>query len=443
MRAQHRAVAIVLAFAAGFAVPAAAQPSPPPGPIVWTPALPSNEGFAHLEAFRDGAMYAQSGQGYARSTDFGAHWTMQQGPDGQTGNSGMLEWSTPSRGFATVDRLTPTLRDPITGKLCPIGLPYFALDITLDGGTKWSPACAPVGPVTTRPLGFGVEGLYVSRRDSTVVVVGDSSPSVCRSAADIHPLLFISSDFGLHWRTIALPGGYTTNLLGYDVYDARHISALVSKATGTCDSYGSGPDKSSLFATTDGKHFKRVFQCSGSQTCASTAWVTPRRLLVGTTVGQLYVSNDQGKHFFKGALLRDADYDPATTTGVLDPRYFWVQSMSFADAQHGFASTRGSGTWRTTDGGLRWVQEKSPECVYYPFGIGDVAAADAEHGITGGPPTYDVRRPGTVELGCIGPQSGGPQVTPSRIIATESLPWASRVVRIDAIGRTSSLRLHR
>jgi len=245
-----------------------------------------------------------------------------------------------------------------------------------------------------------------------------------------------TSATGQHWRKISLPGGYMSALLGSDVYDAHHIVVLASKATGTCAGYSSAD--SFAFASTDGKHFNRVFGCPGTHTCTTTACVTSRRLLVGTNVGQLYVSNDQGAHFFKGALLRDADYDPATSTGLLDPRYFWAQALSFADARHGFASTRGSGTWRTTDGGLRWVQEKSPECVYYPFGVGDIAAADSEHGITGGPPTYDVRRPGTVELGCIAPQSGGPQIAPDTVIASQVLPGRSGVIaRIRATGQMS------
>jgi hypothetical protein len=439
MRTQaSRALAILLAFAAGFAMPASAQPRPQPGPIVWTPTLPSNEGIARLAAFSNGVMYAQSGSGYARSLDFGAHWSMQPGPDGQTGSSGYLEWASPDRGFAITSRVVPTVADPVSGDLCQVGAAYFSLDITLNAGKVWLPACAPVDPlVNGRGVsGFAPEILNVSRRDSTVLVAGDDDGLNCRSLQNLHPLLFITSDFGRHWRTISLPGGYMSGTIGFDVYDARHISVLASKARGNCSSYTSA--ESYVFATTDGKHFKRVFHCPGTHTCASTAWANPHRLLVGTNVGQLYVSNDQGKHFFKGALLRDADYDPLTSTGVLDPRYFWVQALSFANANHGFASTRGSGTWRTTDGGLRWVQEKSPECVYYPFGVGDVAAADSEHGITGGPPSYSVRRPGTAELGCIGPQTGGPQITPGTVVATQSIPGRPGfVARLRATGQTS------
>jgi len=122
-------------------------------------------------------------------------------------------------------------------------------------------------------------------------------------------------------------------------------------------------------------------------------------------------------------------------SGKLDPRILWAQALSFSDKLHGFASTRGSGTWRTTDGGIRWVQENSPECVYYPYGVGDIAAADPEHGVTGGPRSLDIRQPGKVEIGCLGAQSGGPQLTASnRYVATMSQPWVRGASHIDRYG---------
>lgn len=437
MRAQHRAVLATLAVIAGFMAPAHAQAGPARGPIVWTPALPSNEGWERLAAFPDGVVYAQYGQGYARSADFGANWSFEQGPDGETGSSGMLRWMTPTRGVAVVNRVKPALRDPVTHKPCALGVAYFALDVTLDGGHTWSPACSPVSAKAadvTDPLGFSVDGLYVSRRDSSVMVEGDFSSVSCRSVADIHPMLFISPDLGRSWRTITLPGGYMGNLLGYDIYDARHVVVFAARAKGTCKTAEGGDMYA--FATSDGVHFKRIFRCPGVRYCTSGAWVTPYRLLIGLDDGQLFVSNDQGRHFFKGALLRDADYDPLIESGTVDPRMFWAQALSFSDDLHGFASTRGSGTWRTVDGGLRWVQEKSPECVYYPFGVGDVSAADSEHGITGGPPSLDIRQPGDVELGCLAPQNGGPQVSSDTIVATEPLVGATTGVgRLSAAGR--------
>ena len=442
MRAQRRVVAAILAVIAGFMAPVHAQSASPHGPIVWTPALPANEGWERLAAFPDGVMYAQYGQGYARSTDFGANWSFEQGPDGETGNSGMLRWMTPTRGAAVVNRVKPALRDPVTHRRCALGLPYFALDVTLDGGRTWSPACSPVAAkasAVSHQLGFSAEGLYVSRRDSSVMVEGDYSPVTCRTVADIHPMLFISPDLGRTWRTIALPGGYTGNLLGYDIYDARHIVVFAAKATGSCNATEGGDMYA--FATTDGVHFKQVFRCPGVRYCTSGAWVTPNRLLIGLDDGQLFVSNDEGRHFFKGASLRDPDYDPLIASGTVDPRMFWAQALSFSDSLHGFASTRGSGTWRTTDGGLRWVQEKSPECVYYPFGVGEVSAADSEHGITGGPPSLDIRQPGDVELGCLAPQSGGPQVAADTIVAAEStVGGTAGIGRLNAVGRPTLTR---
>jgi hypothetical protein len=441
MFAPRRLIAAVVATAAAVGAPvASAQPGPRPTPVVWTPALPANEGIERLAAFPDGNVFAQSGPGYAHSTDFGANWSFTPGPDGQTGNSGMLDWSSPQTGFAVVSRDAPALVDPVSHTRCDVGLPYFALDVTTDGGTLWLPACTPVAPLhladRNAPV-FSADGLYVSRRDSSILVAGELAPPNCHSLQDIQPMLFMSSDFGRHWRTVSLPRGYMVGLLGQDIYDSRHVVVLASKAKGSCHGY-QGSD-TYAFASTDGTHFKRVFRCPDNRTCSSSAWVTPDRLIVGLSDGQLFVSNNRGARFFKGALLRDADYDPAIETGQVDPRIFWAQALSFSDARHGFASTRGSGTWRTTDGGLRWVQEKSPECVYYPFGVGDVSAGDSEHGITGGPPSLDVRQPGEVELGCIAPQDGGPQIAGAgRFVASQKLPGtASTTGRIDAFGRSS------
>jgi hypothetical protein len=444
MRAQRYTIASLLAVATVVAVPATAQPGPRPTPVVWTAAIPANEGFERLAAFPSGEFFAQSGPGYAKSTDFGATWSFENGPDDQTGNSGMLEWATPKQGFATVSRVTPALVDPVSHERCDVGIPYFALDVTLNGGRTWAPACTPVAPVQDVAhgvSGFSVSGLYVSRHDSTVLVAGDDAGSHCNSVGDIHPLLFTSSDFGRQWRTGHLPDGYIVNLIGLDVRDSRHLVVLASKVKGTCAYYENS--QMFAFATTDGVHYKKVFRCPGIRYCTSAAWVTPHRLIVGLDDGQLFVSNNAGHSFFKGALIRDADYGPAIASGKLDARLFWAQALSFSDGLHGFASTRGSGTWRTTDGGLRWVQEKSPECLYYPFGVGDVSAGDAEHGITGGPPTLDIRQPGEVELGCIGPQHGGPQmrIAAGATAATTRLPGAASVVaRIDAVGRSSFSR---
>jgi hypothetical protein len=106
----------------------------------------------------------------------------------------------------------------------------------------------------------------------------------------------------------------------------------------------------------------------------------------------------------------------------------------------GYASTRGSGTWRTVDGGLRWVQENSPECLYYPFGVGDIAAADQQHGITGGPRSLDVRQPGTTEIGCLTPQSGGPQLRPAGSAAAVERGFGAAGYRLSIDERGATTR---
>src|SRR4051812_28387816 len=429
-----RRLVIVALAAAAVCVPAVAAPNPKP--TVWVNTLPANEAFDRLAAFPDGTVYDQYGAGYAKSTDFGATWSMFKGPDEESGSVGFLRWTTPRDGFALVGRATPAVLDPVTRHRCPIGVPWFDLDVTLDGGGRGQPACTPVAPaaeiVRTNP-DFVPKGVAVSRRGD-VLVAGDVGNATCQDTSDIHPVLFTTSDTGGHWRTVTLPGAYSLDMVGLGIRDMRHVVVIAGRVDGSCRAFESDPMY--VFATSDGVHYKRVFRCPGTRYCTTAAWVTPTRLIVGLNDGQLYVSNNRGHSFFKGALLRDSTYDPLIDSGQFDPRVLWAQALSFSDALHGFASTRGSGTWRTTDGGIRWVQENSPECVYYPFGVGDIAAADAQHGVTGGPRSLDIRQPGKVEIGCLGAQSGGPQLAGSaRYVATMSQPGDRGVSHLDRYGR--------
>lgn len=69
----------------------------------------------------------------------------------------------------------------------------------------------------------------------------------------------------------------------------------------------------------------------------------------------------------------------------------WVQGMDFADAEVGYASTKGGGTWRTHDGGLTWVLEASSDSAHQHFVQGDVTALDAERAVIAGPAVVSVR----------------------------------------------------
>ena len=57
----------------------------------------------------------------------------------------------------------------------------------------------------------------------------------------------------------------------------------------------------------------------------------------------------------------------------------------------GYASTKGGGTWRTTDGGRTWLLEASSDAVHQDFVKGDVTALDAERAVVGGPAVVAVR----------------------------------------------------
>jgi hypothetical protein len=77
-----------------------------------------------------------------------------------------------------------------------------------------------------------------------------------------------------------------------------------------------------------------------------------------------------------------------------------VQAFAFAAGQHGYASTRGGGTWRSADGGRTWQQEASHECVYHQWGVGENAVFDADRAITGGPAFISARTPSAASAQC-------------------------------------------
>jgi hypothetical protein len=153
--------------------------------------------------------------------------------------------------------------------------------------------------------------------------------------------------------------------------------------------------------------------------CSAVSMPTRSRIVVGYNDGSTRTSDDLGRHWRKGPDLVNAlrKTGPAAQYNTYA---YWVQDVAFADARNGFASTRGGGTWRTSDAGLSWTQERSHECDYYPFGIGEIAAPTRDRAITGGPQWISTRIAAAQSVGgCAGPQPQAPDLTASGLAASD------------------------
>lgn len=414
-----RTVLVVLAVAAVPVSPARADSGG-----VWVPSLEATQGFDKLSAFPDGTMYAQYLDSYARSKDAGKTWQLMPRPPRQYLGSSGIKFATPTVGWS-VGGTSPAVPEDIatlvTGedgvgdevKRCGGLMP---LHRTTDGGTTWRAVCVPHSKATdlTSRFGPGAYALAPYKDGKTLTLVGTESdytkaPPPCGTYSDV---LYTTHDAGAHWVRAQLPKGWTG---GYRIqtYDTSTIGYLSyfweehETVNESCSSATVG-----LFLSRDGgKTFKKTYVCRPQPTCTSLAIVTRQRIIIGRTDGTTLVSKDGGATWRLGQRLFEYTWQKAIDTGQASPYMFWAQAMSFADAQHGFASTRGSGTWRTSNGGLSWTQEKSPECGFFPWGIGEIATGSATTAVTGGPQWISARveTPEAVD-GCYPPT---PQVVPA------------------------------
>jgi hypothetical protein len=387
------ALVTAVAIATAFALPAAVPSATAAGSGVWAPTLQATQGFDHLSAFPNGFMYAQYADTYMKSTDAGLSWLPMTRPPGQYEGSPGIRFSTPAVGYSVADGAGTGLPEALlpgspSDELTRCGSP-MPLHRTTDGGLTWHAVCVPRAKLTDTSPHFSPEAspLAVGRDGKTVLLAGTEEdykkPSPpCDKVQDV---VLTSHDRGDHWTRAMLPLGWQ---LGYreQVLDASTMALLTYKfdgpdPDGTCSS-----STVALFVSRDGgRSFQKTYVCSAMPSCTSLAMVTRSRIILGRSDGTTLVSNDGGRTFGRGQRLFDAQWQPAIDSGQVNASYFWVQALSFVDAKHGFASTRGSGTWRTADGGGSWVQERSPECQYYLWGIGEVAAGSPTTAITGGP----------------------------------------------------------
>lgn len=420
-----RPLAAAASLVAAGLLPGAPVATSHAGNGAWSPTLPATSGFDNLSAFPDGTAYATIGTvvgnmqdsflppgtprtgpdtrvGFFRSSDFGQTWQPAAPPPLPAGGAtyGLsVRFATPKIGYATYGGSTDLygVPGPLRREAC---LRLTTTWRTADGGNTWQPICEP-HLKDGRPVGYAVSPLGVARNGRTLVIAGNEPTGPYLSDGKCHlpiAVLNFSNDGGATWTRGALPRGYTH---GWNVkaFDAR--TALVVAYHVTYDvpedpcAGGSGGNDNAVFLTTDaGRTYRRVYECRKQPICTTGTFVTAKRIIVGKTDGSTVVSDDGGRKWRDGQSLTDPANDAAAAAAGGDTKYtFWAQGFGFADAKHGYASTRGAGTWRTEDGGRSWVQELSHECVYYPWGVGENASGTADRSITGGPGTFSARTP--------------------------------------------------
>jgi hypothetical protein len=415
----------------------------------WTPTLPATSGFDNLSAFPDGTAYATIGAivgnmqdsvlppgvpalgpdtrvGFFRSRDFGQTWQPAAPPPLPVGGGTyglFVRFATPKIGYATYSGASDLsgVPGPLRHEAC---LKLTTTWRTADGGTTWQPICEP-HLKDGRPVANAVSPLGVARNGRTLVLAGNEPTGPYLSDGQCHlpiAVLNFSNDGGTTWTRGALPRGYGHGW-NVKVLDAR--TALVVAYRTTYDvpedpcAGGSGGYDNAVFLTTDaGRTYRRVYECRKQPICTTAAFLSAKRIVVGKTDGSTAVTADGGRTWRDGAKLSDPANDAAAAAAGGDTKYtFWAQGFGFADATHGYASTRGAGTWRTEDGGRTWVQELSHECMSYPVGVGENASATADRSITGGPGTFSARSPSATPAPPCHPRQGNITVAPDVVAA--------------------------
>lgn len=411
-------------------------PAAQAGPGTWATSIPSTAAFDNLSAFPDGTAYATiaavassplsivpgapssvGGQstGYLKSTDYGVTWVPMAPPPvvgGFTARNLHVRFATPDIGYATYSSRedVPQTRGPLSRTMC---LQLSSTFRTTDGGTTWTPLCEPQPVTDTWAVRPAPSPLAVGSDGTTVMHLGyeDGPEGSCEPLGVVH----LSTDAGQSWRRWQLPGNWQPGF-GARVYD-RNTAAVIAYRWDIGPGCTGLRSENAVFLTTDGgRSYRRVLSCPVQPYCTSVAFVTRTRLIVGKTDGSTTISNDGGRRWLVGQRLWSSVNDPAVASDPDLRHRHWVQSFAFADPKNGYASTRGGGTWRTSDGGRSWTQEASHECVYHQWGVGENAVFDADRALTGGPAFISTRAPGAVSAPCQPPAQQAP-VSPAATVA--------------------------
>lgn len=356
-------------------VPAVAQA----GPALWVDALPApDQAISYMSAFPSGDafVYFHNRPGEIQvSEDFGMTWSPRPGP---AGGATAFEMASPQVGYsANQSELSRTddgsqswtsLPNPkLPGRPFEPGL--------LDWQKGWDLKVQTIA-VTAAEDRFSIGGelTHMTRRHN------ESATRSCYSGKSWAALLF-SDDGGRS-------GKYRIHRFGFSGFVRRHgwlnkkIGwALVRPWNERSECGKAATSDSFVYITRDGGYtYDRIYTCP----CMSVAMASPSRIVVGRSDGWLYLSKNGGDGFEPQRYIGNP--------GAEGVHFWWVNGIAFADAKTGYAVAQGGGVHRTDDGGETWDLEPSSQNLG-GFAFGDLAVADAEHAIAGGPNSIIARQP--------------------------------------------------
>lgn len=356
-------------------------------PAAWvdTLAVP-DQAVTYMSAFKSGEafVYIPSRGAVSVSSDFGMSWTSS--PRVPT-SGGVFEMKDASTGYlAGSDELWRTDDGAASWtRLPPVKLP----------GQRWKPtqgsdfkgynlSIGAVQPVGSR-LSLGADLTYINERATE----GDTTCYGGRSEA----VVLTADDRGASGRyritELGFPGsvdrlGWLNEKVGWALaYEMRR------DGKDPCNS-SSSRSKRVLITRDGGKTYRGIHICEGAFSqpgegyCTAVAMPDARTVVIGKTNGWIYISKNRGYGFEEAAQLSPPGLDRTYT--------HWVSGIEFANSNVGYAIGKGGGAWRTDDGGERWTYEGSSQQTW-GIGVGDIAVADAEHAIGGGPNSIVTRSP--------------------------------------------------
>lgn len=356
--------ALIVAVALALSLPSAGSASAQvAGESTWIPTYPVEaQTTQYLDLMPDGTGYAATLYTFdwklARTDDYGMTWA-----DASMPVRGPISFGTPALGYLTED----------------FGNRLF---VTQDGTETWE----VVRTLKDRRI------LMVDAWGRRTVVTGSRTLTQHAAECDVpaeKTIFSWSNDGGRKWRESSLP--FYGSVLSIDVLDRRNATAIVydswvAEETDECRLLSR---TNAVYVTNDGgRSWRRVMHCVDGLYCTAATMADRRTILVGTNEATLLRSVDGGKTFDEVGRFFNPAYSPAESLQA-----FWIAGLDFATREIGYASTKGGGTYRTLDGGKTWTMERSTELVW-GVGVGDLAVADADHAIAGGPNFLITRLPG-------------------------------------------------
>lgn len=340
---------------------------------LWVPTEPvRQQTFQDLDLFGDGTGYAFVPQDLQlkKTSDFGMSWQEATSPPG----SGPVAFA-----------------DPGTGYAIPFGSDGPLLRTT-DGAGSWSEMSRP--PASKAYGRHSFLALYA--RDELLLVGGTQFPRSQDTEECVVPVeddmtIWFSVSAGRRWkRFVGRDYGTPFKL---EAHDRRRAIAIVYDGfDAVADPMGSclfHSNANSVYLTKDGgKSWGSVLTFEAPDYASAIQFIDKRTILVGTNDGRLLRSEDAGRTFEVTHSFPHEARAPVDRS----VRAFWVAAIEFANRRVGYLSTKGSGTYRTDDGGKTWTLELSHE-IGWGIGAGDLAVADEAHAITGGPSFISTRVP--------------------------------------------------